>query len=213
MPLLMGFLLMIPACTEQKENNLTPFRNSESPIIKNNQLEIPDFGIDSALVLKVKPVDGFDYPVGPPNGAGYYKFRGLIPGEHYGEDWNGKGGGNTDFGDLVYVVADGVVFYSNEFRPGWGKVVRVLHNIGTESSPEYIESLYAHLASDWVKVGNKLRRGDPLGTIGSADGIYHAHLHLEMRDLPNMPIPWDEGADTSRYIDPELFIRKNRPNR
>ena len=55
--------------------------------------------------------DGFDYPVGKPNGEGYYKSRGLrlnIP-RHMGEDWNGNGGGNSDDGDPVYTVGTGLV--------------------------------------------------------------------------------------------------------
>ena len=39
--------------------------------------------------------DGFDLPVGKPDGEGYYKARGYRPNGHLGEDWNGKGGGDT----------------------------------------------------------------------------------------------------------------------
>ena len=38
--------------------------------------------------------DGFDYPVGKPDGEGYYIFRGFSPNGHLGEDWNGNGGGD-----------------------------------------------------------------------------------------------------------------------
>ena len=34
--------------------------------------------------------DGFDLPVGKPDGEGYYKARGYRPNGHLGEDWNGK---------------------------------------------------------------------------------------------------------------------------
>ncbi len=47
--------------------------------------------------------DGFDFPVGKPDGKGYYRARGLrlkSP-RHMGEDWNGNGGGNSDLGDTV----------------------------------------------------------------------------------------------------------------
>lgn len=170
-------------------------------------------GIRTRRVKKavMRPVDGFDFPVGPPDGRGYFKARGIIPGEHYGEDWNGSGGKNTDFGDLVYAVADGVVFYAKDYRPGWGQVVRILHNYGTPQEPKYVESLYAHLASTWVKKDNFLKRGDPIGTIGSADGIYHAHLHFEMRDSLRMSVRWTEKGDTSHFLDPTAFINAHRP--
>jgi len=41
--------------------------------------------------------DGFDMPVGKPNGDGYYMSRGFLS-YHPGEDWNGVAGGNSDLG-------------------------------------------------------------------------------------------------------------------
>ena len=48
-----------------------------------------------AQTVKMSLADGFDFPVGKPNADGYYKSRGLrlrAP-QHFGEDWNGRGGG------------------------------------------------------------------------------------------------------------------------
>ena len=64
--------------------------------------------------IRIPVTDGFDLPVGKPDGEGYYVFRGFYPNAHMGEDWNGNGGGNTDLGDPVYATADGVVVYSQE---------------------------------------------------------------------------------------------------
>ena len=154
-------------------------------------------------------LSGFSYPVNPPDARRYYKARGLIPGEHMGEDWNGQNGGNSDFGDLIFSVADGVVIFAEEIGGGWGMVVRILHNYGTKEKPLYIESLYGHLASIWVKEGVFMKKGDPIGTIGNASGKYHAHLHLEMRTLPCMPVSWKEteGTDLSQFVDPTEFIK------
>lgn len=209
---MVAFFLLL-ACGKDEEG--TKFRPEELRRKKDTLVYniLPIDSIPHSILKKAvqRPTDGFDYPVGPPNSVGYFKARGIISGEHYGEDWNGNGGKNTDFGDLVYSVADGVVFYAEDFRAGWGQVVRILHNYGTPQEPKYVESLYAHLASTWVKEGNFLKRGDPIGTIGSAEGKYHAHLHFEMRDQPNMPIPWSDGDDVSYYIDPTKFIQNHRP--
>ncbi|NBO94077.1 MAG: DUF4139 domain-containing protein, partial [Planctomycetia bacterium] len=53
-------------------------------------------GLASPLAAQQKTVaiplaDGFDYPIGKPDGKGYYVARGLRLREpiHFGEDWNG----------------------------------------------------------------------------------------------------------------------------
>ena len=79
--------------------------------------------------VKVNVADGFDFPVGKPDAAGYYKARGLrlrSP-RHFGEDWNGRGGGDSDLGDPVYSCADGVVTFAHDVRQGWGNVVLIRH--------------------------------------------------------------------------------------
>ncbi len=169
----------------------------------------PGIAGEYSAVARTRPAVSWGLPVGDNAGVSYYKIRGIIPGDHYGEDWNGTGGGNTDMGDLVLAVADGVVFYSGDFRPGWGNVVRMIHNAGSLAEPKYVESLYAHLSTVWVDPGNAMKKGEPLGTIGSADGVYHAHLHFEIRTQPGMPIPWPEGADTSKFVSPSDFIREH----
>src|SRR5687767_15010770 len=69
--------------------------------------------------IRVTVANGFDLPVGKPDAAGYYTARGYMPNAHQGEDWNGKGGGNSDLGDPVYATADGVVVYSEDYRRSW----------------------------------------------------------------------------------------------
>ena len=83
---------------------------------------------DSKFAL-VPLCDGFDFPVGKPDGNGYYRSRGLrlkSP-RHMGEDWNGNKGGNSDLGDPVYSVGHGVVTYAADARGAWGKGVIVRH--------------------------------------------------------------------------------------
>lgn len=170
--------------------------------------------IDATILAKLKPCTGFDYPVGPPNAAHYFKARGFLPKglEHLGEDWNGAGGGNTDFGDYVYAAADGVVFFSNYVGTGWGNVIRMIHNYGTQESPRYVETLYAHVSSSLVRPGYRMRRGEIIGTIGNAKGKYHAHLHFEMRKQPGKDIHCGYDGDTLGFVDPTAFIEARRPN-
>ena len=185
-----------------------------------NALLLNDLGdtappIDTALLALLKPCDGFDYPVGPPNAEHYFKARGFLPKdlEHLGEDWNGEGGGNSDFGDFVFAAADGVVFFTKYVGPGWGIVVRILHNYGTAATPRYVESFYAHVSASWVSVGYYMRRGEIIGTIGNANGKYHAHLHYEMRKRPGKEVGSGYAGDTLGFVDPTAFTEAHRPQK
>ncbi len=127
--------------------------------------------------------DGFDMPVGKPNGDGYYVYRGFSPNGHLGEDWNGKGGGNTDEGDPIYSIAHGVVVYSDDYRAGWGNVVIIRHAY-RESNGQiaFIDSLYGHLKVRSVRLGQQVTRGQVIGTMGRGPrNMYSAHLHFEIR--------------------------------
>ncbi|MCH1507673.1 MAG: M23 family metallopeptidase, partial [Akkermansiaceae bacterium] len=140
--------------------------------------------------IRMKLVDGFDYPVGKPNAAGYYKARGLrlTRPVHFGEDWNGKGGGDTDLHDPIYACGDGVVTFAADVRGGWGRVVLIRHayrDPGT-GKVKYVDSQYGHLRTILVKKGDLVKRGQKIGTMGNNRGMYAAHLHFEIRHNINI---------------------------
>jgi murein DD-endopeptidase MepM/ murein hydrolase activator NlpD len=153
--------------------------------------------------------DGFASPVGPPDGAGYYNAQGFGTNHHLGDDWNGAGGGDTDLGDPVYAIASGVVTAARDHGGGWGNVVRVAHPCGDGPGQE-VESLYAHLDTIAVAAGERVRRGQLLGTIGTAGGRYPAHLHLELRTARGLPLGGGYGEDATGYLDPSAFIARHR---
>ena len=156
--------------------------------------------------------DGFDFPVGPPDGAGYYDaqpFGGRRA--HLGSDWNGNGGGDSDLGDPVFAIAGGRVVEVADHGGGWGNVVRVVHRVREPGGGERIvESLYAHLDTVEVAAGARVERGEQLGTIGTAGGTWVAHLHLELRAGFGAPLGGGYGAPATQ-LDPTAFIRAHRP--
>ena len=170
------------------------------------------FSSKTAETIKIPIADGFDFPVGKPNAEGYYVFRGYWPNGHLGEDWNGNGGGNTDLGDPVYAIGDGLVVYSNDFRRGWGNVVILRHAYrDARGQVRYIDSLYGHLDRRYVKLDQIVKRGQQLGTIGTAHGKYYAHLHFEIRK--NIQIGMRRTSfpkDYSCYHSPRTFISQHR---
>jgi len=159
--------------------------------------------------------DGFDFPVGKPNADGYYKARGLrlrVP-HHFGEDWNGREGGDRDLGDPVYAVADGIVTFAYNVQAGWGNVVLTRHAYRDRASGQvkYIDTLNGHLDKIMVKTGQAIKRGQQIGTIGSNSGMYPAHLHFEMRHDITIGMQRESTpSDMIHWADPTVFINQHR---
>lgn len=151
-------------------------------------------------------VDGFDLPVGAPDGLGYYDAQRFGANQHLGEDWNGNRGGDSDLGDPVAAIAHGRVTFAGDVGGGWGNVVRVVHRTRDVD----VESLYAHLDAIAVAAGAAVQRGQVIGTIGTAGGQYVAHLHLELRVVVGLPIGGGYG-DVVGQVDPSAFIATHRP--
>lgn len=155
--------------------------------------------------------EGFDFPVGKPDAKNYFNAQTFGENDHLGEDWNGNGGGNTDLGDPIYSIANGLVTFTEDVCCGWGNTVRIIHKPTNNPEYSYVESLYAHMHNIMVKNGEFVRRGQQIGTIGTAHGRYSAHLHFELRNTINMPIGKGYSKDQMGYIVPTDFIKKNRP--
>lgn len=164
---------------------------------------------------KVNIADGFDFPVGKPDASGYYKARGLrlrSP-THFGEDWNGRGGGNSDLGDPVYSIANGIVTFAHNVRQGWGNVAIIRHAYRDPASGKvrFVDSLYGHLDKMTVKTGQSITRGEQIGTIGTNYGMYPAHLHFEIRHNINIGMYRSKVASNyTNWADPTQFITKYR---
>jgi len=168
-----------------------------------------------AREIRMHLADGFDFPVGKPDAAGYYKSRGLrlrAP-RHFGEDWNGRGGGDTDLGDPVYSIADGIVTFAHDVRGGWGNVVIVRYGYRdpADGKVKFVDALYGHLQRIMCKVGEKVKRGQQIGTIGNNRGMYSAHLHFEIRYNIHIGMGRSGVAPTTEnWADPTQFINKHR---
>ncbi len=146
----------------------------------------------SGLVL-ISPLDAartpralrFDFPLGSEHAGLTYNARAFLEQNHLGADLNGIGGQNSDLGDPVYSAGDGLVIFAGNPSPGWGNVVVVQHR-GPDLA--LFQTLYAHLKSMYVSIGEPVTRGQQLGTVGNASGRYLAHLHLECRDSRSLDV-------------------------
>src|SRR6476469_2888637 len=77
-------------------------------------------------------------------------------------------------GALVGADAPGRVTWAGRLAGGWGKLVVVAHANG-------VRTLYAHLSSIAVRVGQLVVPGDRVGTVGATGDATGPHLHFEVR--------------------------------
>lgn len=160
----------------------------------------------------IPQVEHFDMPMGTENGAFSYNAQGFFEpnkkrgGFHLGDDLNGIGGMNSDFGDAVYAVADGLVVYSGEPSAGWGNVIIVAHKL---RDGRLVQSFYSHLEHRLAFNGMLVGRGEQIGTVGNAKGRYLAHLHFEMRESYGVHVGGGYSPYEKRFgeqIDPTKFM-------
>jgi murein DD-endopeptidase MepM/ murein hydrolase activator NlpD len=128
-----------------------------------------------------------------------------------GEDWDGVRGGDTDLGDPIYAIGDGVVVFARDCHMGWGNVVIIRHAYREHGEIKNIDSLYGHLQTILVRRGQAVTRGQKIAAMGNAHGIYDAHLHLEVRKNLSIGMSRAKFArDSSNYYDPSQFILSHR---
>jgi murein DD-endopeptidase MepM/ murein hydrolase activator NlpD len=86
---------------------------------------------------------------------------------HKGMDFSAK------TGTPIYATGDGVVRKADGSLSGYGNHIEISHGYG------YL-TLYAHLSKYKVKAGQKVKRGDIIGYVGSTGRSEAPHLHYEV---------------------------------
>ncbi len=189
-------------------------------------------GTGPEIIDGVYVSDGFDSPVGssaerrsvqvwPPgwrdasNYAVVY-FEGTArEAYHTGADLN-WGTPYEDQGLPVYATASGVVIYKANLT-AWGNVTIIRHDPLKSPTGRVYYSRYGHMQNVTANVGQRVKRGEQIGEVGSGGGRFVPHLHYDISPttvFENNPGDWP-GKDITRvyrdYLDPLVFIRNNRP--
>lgn len=133
--------------------------------------EITKLAKQKALLLKsipaIQPVkneelkqmaSGFGYRSDP-----FTKIRKF----HKGMDFSAKSG------TPIYATGDGIVKKADGTVSGFGNHIEINHGYG------YL-TLYAHLSKYKVRAGQKVKRGDIIGYVGSTGRSEAPHLHYEV---------------------------------
>ena len=98
--------------------------------------------------------------------------------QKYGETYTSSFHTGIDYGcplnTPILASADGTVVFAGWDKTGYGNMVIVQH------SPD-CSTLYAHLSSIHVAVGEKVRQGELLGHSGTTGNSTGPHLHFEAR--------------------------------
>ncbi len=101
---------------------------------------------------------GYGYRIHP-----VYKTRKL----HTGMDFS------APKGTPIYATGDGTVKKVKRSRRGYGNIVKIDHGYG-------YQTFYAHMDRFIVKRGQKVKRGDIIGFVGSTGTSTAPHLHYEV---------------------------------
>ena len=167
----------------------------------------------AANILPSLPVaTEFDTPLRPPDGTGAVVALPFLYQGHLGEDW-ATAKGDATLGEPVYSVADGWVSETLDSDNAWGKVVWIAYRMGEGRWPSFVEVMYAELDSMDVKAGDFVKRGQKIGTVGNAAGIYKAHLHWEVRQTVGLGLGPGFSQRRDGWLEPTDFLNAHRGDR
>ncbi|MGB1873373.1 MAG: M23 family metallopeptidase [Akkermansiaceae bacterium] len=190
--------LVILGYTRSKKDPAAPLKSMDSPQQADAPLgyPLPETDRKAPFDLRFIQLTAFEraliptatrmaFPMGSAQGALTYNAQSYWDdnpgrgGRHTGDDLNGIGGMNTDLGDPVYAIANGMVVYRGEPSPSWGNTLILAHRT---AEGNILLSMYSHLDKSYAPYGRLVHMGEIIGTVGTAHDHYPAHLHLEMRD-------------------------------
>ncbi|NDI36650.1 M23 family metallopeptidase [Chengkuizengella sediminis] len=112
--------------------------------------------------LWVTPSTRGTSPYGPRNGEFHLGID--IGAENQGVD-----------GEPIWAMEDGTVTRAERSTGGYGTIVYIRHY------DDQIETRYAHLETLGVSKGDKVKKGDLVGTMGNTGNSTGTHLHFEIR--------------------------------
>lgn len=98
-------------------------------------------------------------------------------------------------GAPVKSTADGVIEYSGWSGP-YGNVVIVDHNYG-------YRTIYAHLSKLLARQGERVKKGQPIGQVGSTGLSTGPHLHYEV-------MRWRQSVPPTTYLELDMFTAADR---
>ena len=123
-------------------------------------------------------------------------YGGLSGGHHTGFDWNLPG--DRDLGKTFHAPQEGLIVFAGEGPSTWGKVVVLEIDMGAGLLFHW---RFAHAQQLYVRAGERVGRGQSLGTIGTSGGRFPAHLHEDCARKDRLPAPLHTLTSSWRDLD------------
>lgn len=142
------------------------------PIVYESDFEELSFTEKAEIAMEfIRPIEG-----------GYvscslWEYKG-----HLGADYTPAEGEGSD----ILAVADGTVVKAKYGNTGYGRYIILDHG-------DSIHTVYAHCADLFVELGDEVKAGDVIASVGSSGNSTGTHLHFELRQ-------------NGTYVDPEKYI-------
>lgn len=109
----------------------------------------------------------------------------------------------TDSDWTVLALADGQVVKDNDDvrSGGYGNYVTLWH-------PELKKATsYGHFSENYVIIGQKVKKGDPIGKMGSSGNSTGAHVHLNLFEVDENGIRLNRNNGYAGGVDPLPFLK------
>ena len=135
-----------------------------------------------ASAPKIKTGGSMGAVIGTGDTSRSVSFANPAPAAHLSQSIHGWNGVDLagPAGSPIYAAAGGTVIISRVggWNGGYGNYVVIDHGNG-------VQTLYAHMSTDAVSVGETVSRGQNIGTVGNTGQATGYHLHFEVRGAKN----------------------------
>ena len=166
------------AIIEGRINSINRSSDGVQLILAQLQAAQPNWAPGDVLITN--PIPG--YLIGSKFGMRKHPILGIVR-LHAGGDLGAPSG------TLIYAPADGVVIIAG-VRGGYGNTTVIDHG-------HSLATLYGHQSQILVTPGQVVKRGDPIGRVGSTGLSTGPHLHFETR-IKGVPIDPEGVIDFTR---------------
>lgn len=166
---------------------MSPRTSSKILMIEREELKSVPTNREEALISSPQPSisqrnqETASSRMAPPVQLGHIQFIKPVAGKiisGYGPKEDGLHNDGINIkaahGDVVRAAEQGIVVYQGNQIEGYGNMVLIRHANG------YLTA-YAHMAKTLVRKGEKVKRGQTIGTVGASGNVKTPQLHFEIR--------------------------------